>query len=127
MAGIFFSSVTPRSGLYGIAAGFIVGMSRLILQATHEMYGIEWPSLLQAFVDLNWLYFSFFLFVFTCLLIFGVSLVTKKAPPEQLAGLTYRSVTREQNAEDRKSYGFWEIFHTGMILAIIVGIYIYFW
>ena len=127
MAGIFFSSVTPRSGLYGIAAGFIVGMSRLVLQATHEMYGIQWPSLLQDFIDLNWLYFSFFLFVFTCLLIFGVSLVTKKAPPEQLAGLTYRSVTQEQNAEDRKSYGFWEIFHTCMILAIIAGIYIYFW
>lgn len=127
MAGIFFSSVTPRSGMYGIAAGFIVGMSRLILQATHEMYGIQWPSLLQDFVDLNWLYFSFFLFIFTCLLIFGVSLVTKKATPEQIAGLTYSSVTREQNAEDRQSYGFWEIFHTSMILAIIAGIYIYFW
>lgn len=127
MAGIFFHSVTPKSGFYGIAAGFIVGMSRLILQATHDMYGIQWPGLLQDFVDLNWLYFSFFLFTFTCLLIFVVSKFTPQATPEQIAGLTYRSVTREQNAEDRQSYGFWEIFHTCMILAIIAGIYIYFW
>jgi solute:Na+ symporter, SSS family len=127
MAGIFFDTVTPRSGFVGIAAGFIIGMSRLIFQATHEMYGIQWPSLIQNFVDLNWLYFSFLLFVFTCALILVVSRFTPKAPPEKIAGLTYRSVTREQNAEDRASYGFWEIFHTCAVLAIIAGIYIYFW
>jgi SSS family solute:Na+ symporter len=53
--------------------------------------------------------------------------VTKKAPPEQLAGLTYGSVTQEQDAATRASFGFWELFHTGVILAIIAGIYIYFW
>lgn len=127
MAGIFFSTVTPKSGFYGIVAGFVLGMSRLIFQATHEMYGIEWPGLIQGFVDINWLYFSFLLFVFTCVLIYVVSLVTPKAPPEKLAGLTYSSVSREQNAEDRSSYGFWEVFHSCVILAIIAAIYIYFW
>jgi solute:Na+ symporter, SSS family len=127
MLGIFSRGVTPHSGLIGIVTGFVVGMLRLVLQATHEMYHIEWPSLVQAFVDINWLYFSFLLFVFTCVLIFAVSAVTKKATPEQLAGLTYGSVTQEQNAATRASFGFWEIFHTGVILAIIVGIYIYFW
>ena len=127
MAGIFFDTVTPRSGLVGIATGFALGMTRLILQATHEMYGIQWPGLIQGTVDLNWLYFSFLLFVFTCVLIFVVSAVTPNAPPEKLAGLTYRTVTREQLEVDRDSYGFWQIFHTVAILAIIAGIYIYFW
>jgi SSS family solute:Na+ symporter len=127
MLGIFSRGVTPHSGLIGIVTGFLVGMLRLVLQATHEMYHIEWPSLVQAFVDINWLYFSFLLFAFTCVLIFAVSAVTPKAPPEQLAGLTYGSVTQEQNAATRASFGFWEIFHTGVILAIIAGIYIYFW
>jgi solute:Na+ symporter, SSS family len=127
MLGIFSRGVTPHSGLIGIVTGFVVGMLRLVLQATHEMYHIEWPGIVQAFVDINWLYFSFLLFVFTCVLIFAVSAVTPKAPPEQLAGLTYGSVTQEQNAATRASFGFWEIFHTGVILAIIAGIYIYFW
>jgi SSS family solute:Na+ symporter len=127
MLGIFSRGVTPHSGLIGIVTGFVVGMLRLVLQATHEMYHIEWPQLVQAFVDINWLYFSFLLFVFTCVLIFAVSAVTKKAPPEQLAGLTYGSVTREQDAATRASFGFWELFHTGVVLAIIAGIYIYFW
>jgi len=127
MLGIFSRGVTPHSGLIGIVTGFIVGMLRLVLQAMHEMYHIEWPGFVQAFVDINWLYFSFLLFVFTCVLIFAVSAVTPKAPPEQLAGLTYGSVTKEQDAATRASFGFWEIFHTGVILAIIAGIYIYFW
>jgi SSS family solute:Na+ symporter len=127
MLGIFSRGVTPHSGLIGIVTGFVVGMLRLVLQATHEMYHIEWPGLVQAFVDINWLYFSFLLFVFTCVLIFAVSAVTPKASPEQLAGLTYGSVTKEQGAATRASFGFWEIFHTGVIVAIIAGIYIYFW
>jgi SSS family solute:Na+ symporter len=127
MLGIFSRGVTPHSGLIGIVTGFVVGMLRLVLQATHEMYHIEWPGLVQAFVDINWLYFSFLLFVFTCVLIFAVSAFTPKASPEQLAGLTYGSVTKEQGAATRASFGFWEIFHTGVIVAIIAGIYIYFW
>jgi SSS family solute:Na+ symporter len=127
MAGIFSSYVTPKSGLWGIVAGFVIGMTRLVLQALHETQGIEWPSLIQAFVDVNWLYFSFLLFVFTCLLILVVSQFTPKASAGQLAGLTYSSVSSAQNAEDRQSYGFWEVFHTCVIVGIIASIYIYFW
>jgi SSS family solute:Na+ symporter len=126
MLGIFSKGVTPISGLVGLVAGFLLGFSRLILQANHEMFGIEYGAL-QGFVDINWLYFSFLLFVFTCAVIFLTSLVTPKAAPEKLAGLTFDSITPEQRAEERKSYGFWEIFHTIAILAIIAGIYVYFW
>jgi SSS family solute:Na+ symporter len=130
MLGIFSSFVSPRAGLVGIAAGFVVGMSRLALIIASDLAernGDALPAALQAFADINWLYFSFFLFLFTCGLIFAVSAVTKKASKEQLSGLTYSSITPEQRAEDRKSYGTWEIAHTAIILAIIAGVYIYFW
>jgi len=127
MAGIFSRSVTPKSGFVGLATGFALGMLRLLLQALHESAGIQWPSLIPAFVDVNWLYFSFLLFVFTCGVIFVVSQFTPKASTEQIAGLTYKSVSAQQSEQDRQSYGFWEIFHTCVILTIIVTIYIYFW
>jgi SSS family solute:Na+ symporter len=127
MLGIFSSRVTPKSGLIGLVTGFAIGMARLLLQATHEMAGIEWPGLIQAFVDVNWLYFSFLLFVFTCVLILVVSKFTPPAPAEQVAGLTYKSVSAQQTADDRQTYGVWEIFHTCVIVGIIAAIYIYFW
>jgi SSS family solute:Na+ symporter len=127
MAGIFSRRVTPKSGFIGLATGFAIGMARLLLQALHQSAGIEWPGLLQAFVDINWLYFSFGLFVFTCAVIFTVSMFTPPASTAQLVGLTYRSVTAAQFADDRKSYGFWELFHTAVVASIVIGIYIYFW
>ena len=127
MAGIFSRRVTPKSGFVGLATGFAIGMLRLLLQAMHQSAGIEWPGLIQAFVDVNWLYFSFLLFVFTCAVIFTVSKFTPPASVEQIAGLTYKSVSAQQNADDRKTYGFWEVFHTCVIVAIIVTVYIYFW
>lgn len=126
MVGIFSSRVTPISGLVGLVAGFVIGMSRLLLQATHELMGID-HGVIQPWVDMNWLYFSFLLFVFSCFVIFAVSMVTPRAPASQLVGLTYDSITPEQKVEERASYGFWDIFHTVAVLAIIVGIYTFFW
>jgi hypothetical protein len=65
--------------------------------------------------------------VFTCAVIFAVSAVTPKASIEQITGLTYRSVTAQQNAEDRKTYGGWEIFHTCVVAGIVASVYLYFW
>ncbi len=76
---------------------------------------------------MNWLYFSFGLFVFSCMVVVLVSLVTPQAPEHQIAGLTYASITPAQKAEERVSYGVAEIVHTGAVLAIIVAVYIYFW
>jgi SSS family solute:Na+ symporter len=56
-----------------------------------------------------------------------VSKFTPKASVEQLVGLTYSSVSAQSQEDDRKTYGVWEIFHTIVILAIIIGIYAYFW
>ena len=127
MLGIFSRGVSPKSGFWGLGAGFVLGMGRLLLQVLHERAHVQFPTLLQNIVDINWLYFSFILFVFTCLLIFVVSALTPKAPAEQLAGLTYSSVSAQESADDRQTYGFWEIFHTCVIVGIVVGIYIYFW
>jgi SSS family solute:Na+ symporter len=127
MAGIFSRRVTPKSGLVGLAFGFAFGMLRLLLQALHQSAGIDWPGPIQAFVDVNWLYFSFLLFVATCVVIFTVSKFTPPASIEQIAGLTYKSVSAQQSEADRMTYGFWEIFHTCVVAGIVVAVYIYFW
>jgi SSS family solute:Na+ symporter len=113
-----------RGSLYGYLQ--LIGVTRLVRQGTHETMQIDY-GILQPFIDMNWLYFSFGLFVFSCALIAMVSLATPKATDEQIAGLTYSSITPAQRDEERASYGFWEIFHTCAVLAIIMGVYIYFW
>jgi hypothetical protein len=82
----------------------------------HQSAGIEWPSLIQAFVDINWLYFSFLLFAFTCATIWVVSQFTPKASPEQLARAHVQlGNQRAERGRSAKPMGFWEIFHTCVI------------
>jgi SSS family solute:Na+ symporter len=56
-----------------------------------------------------------------------VSQFTPRASVAQIAGLTYKSVSAQQSEEERQSYGFWEVFHSCVIVGIIVAIYVYFW
>ena len=105
IAAVFMAASSPASHAQvrpvGPGAGFVFGMLRLALQATHELGGVKFPGFIQAYVDMNWLYFSFLLFVFTCAVIFVVSQFTPKASTEQLAGLTYSSISAQNQADDR--------------------------
>jgi SSS family solute:Na+ symporter len=126
MLGIFSKHVSPISGLVGILSGFAIGMARLFMQVAHETGGFEFGPL-QWFVDINWLYFCFLLFVFTCILIFVVSSFTPKASDERLKGLTYSTITEEQKADVHKGESAWDLIHSGIVLAIVASIYWYFW
>jgi SSS family solute:Na+ symporter len=126
MLGIFSRRVSPLSGLIGISAGFVLGMARLALIVASDA-GLALGGPLGVLAEVNWLYFSFLLFVFTCALIAVVSMVTPAAPAEKLANLTFGTVTAEQRARERDDYGFWEIAHSIVILAIIAGVYVVFW
>ena len=125
--GIASRFVSPGSGLVGLLSGFILGMSRLLLQAGHEMAGWSYPAPIQVFVDINWLYFSFLLFVFTCALILIVSAFTPKASYEQIAGLTFATTEHSGGAAAGTGHSKMDIVHSAIILGIIAAIYVYFW
>ena len=98
MLGIFSKRVSPISGFVGIVSGFVIGMLRLLLEVGYKTSGLELGSVAW-FVEINWLYFCFLLFVFTCIVIFVVSAFTPRMSDEKLKGLTYATITPEQKAE----------------------------
>jgi SSS family solute:Na+ symporter len=124
--GIGSATVTPAAGLVGLTTGFVLGMARLALIVASDS-GAGFGGLLGAFVELNWLYFSFFLFAFTCALIYAVSLVTAPAPPGQLANLTLHTITPEVRAREQADRSVWDVVHSAVILAVIAGVYVVFW
>ncbi len=126
MLGIFSKRVSPISGLVGIVCGFIVGMARLFMQVAHEIGGAEFGAL-QWFVDINWLYFCFLLFAFTCVLILAVSAFTPKATDEHLEGLTYGTISARQKAELHAGVSTWDVVGSAGVIAIVAAIYLYFW
>lgn len=61
LLGIFSSRVNARGALWGMAAGFVLGMTKLGSQAIFGSGKIENPALLAAIADFNFLYFSFWI------------------------------------------------------------------
>jgi SSS family solute:Na+ symporter len=123
--GIFSRRVTPTAGFVGLVVGFAAGMFRLILDLSPTLAGSN--SVFAALEGLNWLYYCCALLLFTIAIMIVVSLTTAPKNASDLVGITFRSVTREQNREVRASWNGWDIFHSAVILAILAVVYIVFW
>lgn len=123
--GVFSKRVTPAGGMWGLVTGFVLGMIRLALVI---FKGYLTPgSLLDQFVQVNWLHFCVFLFVFTVALVIVVSFFTKPADEEKLKGLTFGSSSKAQEQETRASWNKWDVFHTAVVAGVVIAFYVYFW
>jgi SSS family solute:Na+ symporter len=120
--GVFFKRTNAAGGLSGLIFGFTAGLFRLILNLFKN--NLTEGSLLARIQSINWLYFCAILFLLCVTVTFIVSLLTQRPREEQLRGLTYGSASPEQIAETRQSWNGWDVFHTIVILGVIL---IFFW
>jgi SSS family solute:Na+ symporter len=142
LLGILSSRPTPKGGMWGMIAGFIVGVIRLgakvmyTTMAGHAGYTDVklWAAetgvnnfFYTLFYDVNWLFFSGGMLVFSMLVVLVVSKFTKPASAEQIKGLTFASATDEDKAATRASWNHWDVIHSLIIVGITVLFYVYFW
>ncbi|MFC1725769.1 sodium:solute symporter [candidate division KSB1 bacterium] len=123
--GVFYKKTTGAAGLAGMVTGFTLGMFRLVLMIFQKYLAPD--GLFQKILDINWLHYCTFLFIISVVIIWVVSLFTKKPEESQIRGLTYGSGSPEQIAETRASWDKWDVIHTVIILSIVAAFYIYFW
>ncbi|MBM4032691.1 MAG: sodium/solute symporter [Planctomycetes bacterium] len=126
--GIFIRRVNGAGALAGLVCGFLLGMAKLAAQvlAGIEPLSEKLPPWLVAFGKFNFLYFCLVLFAVSVVTVVVVSLLTSRPPEEKLKGLTYATVTAEGRDEARRSWGAWEVVHTLIILGAIAAVYLYF-
>jgi SSS family solute:Na+ symporter len=142
LLGVVSSRPTPKGGMWGMIAGFIIGVLRIgakvlyTSQAKADGYADVklWAAesgvtnwFYTLFYDVNWLFFSGGMLVFSILVIMVVSRFTQSAPAAQLEGLTFSSATGGQKAATRASWNHWDVIHSAIIIGITVAFYIYFW
>ncbi len=123
LLGIFNSRVNARGALWGMTAGFVLGMTKLGSQAIFGSGKIESPTLLAAIADFNFLYFSGVLFLICLAIMIGVSRAGPPPPPEQIRGLTLASIDRQAV---RQSWNRTDIIATVTVLGLVAAIYLYF-
>ena len=126
LLGIASKRTTPAAGLIGLATGFILGMFRLGLKIFSA--GISTDSLIyKVFLAPNWLHYEIVLFFVVIIIMVVTSMVTKKADPVAIKGLYVGSATAEEKALTRASWNNWDLLFSGLIIAVIVWFYAYFW
>lgn len=142
LLGVTSTRPTPKGGMWGMIAGFIVGIMRLGAKVLYTSLAKAdgyadvklWAAesgvhnmFYQLFYEVNWLFFSGGMLVFCILVIMVVSRFTESAPMAQIQGLTFGSSSAEQKRNTRSSWNKWDIIHTAIILGFTVLFYIYFW
>ncbi|MBT8132729.1 MAG: sodium:solute symporter, partial [Gammaproteobacteria bacterium] len=88
LLGVFWRRVNSAGAIASLAAGFILGIGRLIAEINKESLG---SGALFWFSDINFLHFAILLFVVCAVILTVVSLLTPEPPAEQVAGLTFQT------------------------------------
>lgn len=128
LLGLFSRRVNERGATWGLGLGFSLGMIKLTLQA---FFGVAEgkcaePALLAWIGDLNFLYFSGWLFLVSILTVVVISLATPPPPEEKIRGLTHAGVTVEGRKEIRESWNRWDVVGSVVVLGLVLAIYLYF-
>ncbi|TWT66461.1 sodium:solute symporter [Allorhodopirellula solitaria] len=126
--GLLWPRMNSPAAVVGLAVGFALGLGKTIVQA---IYGsgdgkLSSPAVLAWIGDANFLYFSSALFAICIVVIVVTTLCTRAPDPERVRGLTWGSRSEEENREIRESWTAVDIFLTVAILALVLGVYLYF-
>lgn len=126
LLGLGSKKITPSGAFYGMVIGFVIGMVKLTLQTLVQSGAMAPDGVLGAIGAFNGYYFSGVLFAISVVLMIGISAVTKPRDEAEIRGLTFGSLTPEEDAENRASWGLPDVIGTVIVLGLVVGIYLYF-
>ncbi|MBN2068280.1 MAG: sodium:solute symporter [Opitutales bacterium] len=123
--GLCWKRMNSRGAIAGLTVGIGIGLIKITVQALVGSGAITLPALV-AFGNFNYLYFGGVLLVISCVVIVIATLTSEKPRPEQIAGLTFGSLTEEQKKAERESWNWVDVVTTCLVLCFVFGVYLYF-
>jgi solute:Na+ symporter, SSS family len=134
---VFFLGVfVPRANASGCLAALLVGFALAIFRLavdTPVSLGLEgfqngYPpgSFLWIVNNIYFQYYSVLIFLVCVATMLGISYATTPPPPARLTGLTYATVTPDQQHETRRSWNRWDVINSAVVLALILAAYLFF-
>ena len=130
--GVFMKRLNAKGCLSALATGFVLGAFRLGVDTpvTLKLSGFESGYGVGSFLwivnNIYFQYYSLLIFVVSAAVLIGVSYATEAPSEAQLDGLTYATVSAEQQRVSRRSWNRWDVVNSGVVLALILAAYLYF-
>lgn len=98
LLGIFWKRVNGQGAIAAFIVGFVLGIGRLIAELNKDSLS----GFLYWYSDINFLYFAFFLFVVSAVVLVLVSFATPEPSARHVAGLTFQTV--DQQPEEAEAF-----------------------
>ncbi|MFS4446876.1 sodium:solute symporter [Maribacter sp. 2307UL18-2] len=124
LLGIFYKRINANGAIATLIGGFIIGFSKLTLEILKSSF--QEGSFLFSIADINWLVFGAYFFALCIAIAIVVSLFYPAPSQQQLAGLTFGTVTQEQKTANKSSYNIWDIIASVSVIVIVLYIMISF-
>jgi SSS family solute:Na+ symporter len=130
--GIFNRRLNAKGCLAALIVGFALGVFRLAVDTPVSLHlagfaeGYAPGSFLWIVNNLYFQYYSLLIFVVSVVVMIAVSYATAPPSAEQVAGLTYGTVTAEDRAQSRGSWDRRDVIGSGVVLLLILAAYLYF-
>lgn len=126
--GVFFKRLNGPGCLATLVTGFAMGLFRLAVDTPVALMGYtyEQGSFLWVVNNIFFQYYSIIILIVCAIVFVAVSFATAAPSYERLRGLTFATVTDEDRAASRKSWGFSDVFWSAFLLVCILAAYLYF-
>jgi SSS family solute:Na+ symporter len=136
--GILWPRLNGAGAISSLMTGFGLGATRFVLELADQAGGGHFQSpVVRWIVDMNFLHYAIFMFVVCSLVLVGVSLMTKPPDRQQIAGLTFATVDdkiettmvdprQRKPAHETPTERRINIFASLLLLATVIGLWIYF-
>jgi SSS family solute:Na+ symporter len=127
--GVFWKRLNKHGCFWAMVVGFIVGIFRMAVD-TPITLGLfkeyDKGSLLWIVNNINFQYFSILITIVSAVVMVTVSYMTAEPDQPQIQGLTFATASAEDKALTRASWNWMDVLGSLVILACIVGAYVYF-
>ncbi|KAM9821034.1 sodium/glucose cotransporter 1 [Neosynchiropus ocellatus] len=98
---IFCKRVNETGAFYGLTIGLLIGLSRMIAEFVYGTGSCVEPSKCPEIIcGVHYLYFAIILFTLSCIIILGISLMTKPIPDKYLYRLCWSLRNSTEERED---------------------------
>jgi SSS family solute:Na+ symporter len=129
LLGIIWKRVNAQAAITTLIAGLVL----LVLRLSSEIYyqadisaGALHDNLLYGFATINFAHMAIFMFLFSVALCISVSLATSPPDYKRISGLSFGTLTEKHKLENKGSYDTIDVVLSVVLVAIVIGILMYF-
>jgi SSS family solute:Na+ symporter len=132
--GILWPRVNGQGAISSLLTGFVLGAMRFVFEVLDKTRHYD-SGAIRWLVDMNFLHYAIFMFVVCTVVLVGVSFMYPAPDRKKLAGLTFATVGEKMDIEgvervslerETRTEYLTNVALTCLLLAVVIGLWIYF-